>query len=320
MSEELLAEALRLYPFTAPNAQLIRHNENATYRVVDGETYVLRIHRPAAGFTLGMFGVTGHTAELLGGEMAFIASLRAGTDIPMQTPVECVGGRLVGMLSDGTPVTALTWLEGETLEHAGATQDLLRRVGEMTAKMHRHAQGVTAALQRYAYGPGMLPRIAASVAKAADASAITAEQCACMQGALAKIRARMDELDAMPGGPCIVHSDLSAANLIVRNGAVSPIDFCLCGYSHIHMDIGSLYGHWSTEPERRALIDGYEAVAGTRVDFRYVEPYFALQVLLFIASQYERAKDWAWFGGAVGRWCRDIFLPLSAGDTILVHP
>ena len=53
---EYLQQALELYPLNQATPELIRHNENMTYRIIDAsKRYVLRIHKPIAGFTNASF-------------------------------------------------------------------------------------------------------------------------------------------------------------------------------------------------------------------------------------------------------------------------
>ena len=99
---------------------------------------------------------------------------------------------------------------------------------------------------------------------------------------------------------------------------VSYIDFSLCGHSHFYMDIGGFCGLDHDDKLRRLIIEGYKSVRDIEIDARYIEPYFALGVLLFIACQYERAKDWDWFAENMERWRRDIFQPLAENIGFIV--
>ena len=49
MEHNYIQEALAFYNITASEIELLRHNENLTYRV--GNEYLLQIHEPAEGFT-----------------------------------------------------------------------------------------------------------------------------------------------------------------------------------------------------------------------------------------------------------------------------
>jgi len=137
------------------------------------------------------------------------------------------------------------------------------------------------------------------------------EQARTILRALDETRRRFDELDAMREKH-IVHADLGKSNVIAgADGRLTLIDFSLCGYSHFYMDIGGIYGLNHDDEGRRHIIEGYKSVRDCEIIPRYIEPYFALGIILFIAGQYERAKDWDWFPGHMERWCKDVFRPLG---------
>jgi len=136
--------------------------------------------------------------------------------------------------------------------------------------------------------------------------------------ALDAMQERFAALDARQT-TILTHADLSLSNMVVSAaGDVTPIDFGLSGYSHYQMDIGGLFSHIQKAEDRQMLLRGYESAHGFACDMRSVEPYFALQVLLFIATQYERAVEWEWFSDALVRWCGDIFTPLADGKPFLL--
>jgi Ser/Thr protein kinase RdoA (MazF antagonist) len=55
--EKLLQEAISRYNLGNPKIEFIRHNENATYKIVDGQAeYVLRIHNHKEGFNIDILG------------------------------------------------------------------------------------------------------------------------------------------------------------------------------------------------------------------------------------------------------------------------
>jgi len=100
--------------------------------------------------------------------------------------------------------------------------------------------------------------------------------------------------------------------IIAASGRLTPIDFSLCGYSHFYMDISSTYGMNCYDGRMRQIVEGYRSVRNREINPRYIEPYHALGILLFIACQYERARDWDWFPGHMDNyWCKGIFQPLA---------
>ncbi len=319
---EQVEEALALYTLTAPNAVLIRHNENITYKVTDaydGKLYLLRIHRPIDGFSTGIYRPSESLPVYIQSELEIISALKSGTDIMMQTPVAGKNGTVVTAFSDGTPVTLLQWVNGETLEHTEMTQDVLSKIGKTISGIHQFfAQKGAAHYTRYRYDQSILPLIIARLESAVKSDVITGEQGQTVISAVHEMGRRFDALDKIQAKH-IVHSDLSKSNLLLNvEGNITPIDFSLCGYSHFYQDLGGLFASIEKDNDRRCLIDSYKTYRNIAVEPYYIEPYFALQVILFIASQYERASEWDWYSGAMDRWCSDIFKPLIKKTAFLL--
>jgi Ser/Thr protein kinase RdoA (MazF antagonist) len=317
-SNHLLSEALSLYAFKKPQTELIRHNENMTYKVTDAsKCYVLRVHEHVAGFSSDIHDSSISKIDLIHGELDVIAALKNGTDIPMQSPVHGKNGSLVQVLAGGTPVTLLEWAEGQTVESAEMTPELLRNTEKLMATMHEflsRQKETGKQYARYGYDQTTLTHITKKIECAARVEAISTKQARVILKALDETRRRLNELDATRDKH-IVHADLGKSNVIINpDGRLTPIDFSLCGYSHFYMDIGGIYGLNHDDKSRKHIIEGYRSVCDCEMIPRYIEPYFALGIVLFISSQYERVMDWDWFPGHMKRWCRDVFQPL--GDDI----
>ena len=314
--DPLLAEALSLYCFEQPQAELIRHNENMTYKITDADqNYVLRIHKRVEGFSADIYSGHYDNVELLRSELDIISALKKGTSIPMQTPLCDRSGSYVNTLKDGSPVSLLKWVEGQTVEDSGITAEISRESGKMMAQMHSFfaKQYKTADIghTRYDYDQTILPNIADKIESALQDGAVTKTQAQTIIQSLDEMRIRFDELDDIHEKH-LVHADLGTSNVVIgADGQLTPIDFSLCGYSHFYMDIAGVFGLSHDDENRRHIIEGYESTRKCEVNPRYVEPYLALSVVLFIACQYERAKNWACFPGHMERWCSDIFQPLA---------
>ena len=112
MESDKLSEALSLYNLERPQAELIRHNENMTYKItcVDNQ-YALRVHKPVEGFAPDLHNMNHSRNELIQSELDVISALKNGTDLPMQIPVFGINDVLVQVLADGTPVTLLEWVD-----------------------------------------------------------------------------------------------------------------------------------------------------------------------------------------------------------------
>ena len=319
--EEILRQVTDRYALNCPQIEVIRHNENMTYKVTsDNARYLLRIHRPVQGFSLSIFDLSDRI-PFIKSELDIIVDLNHVAGLDSQFPVQGKNGSFIQTISDGTPVSLLEWVDGQTVEAVEQTREVLYNIGMMTAKMHLFFEKQSSGnkkYHRYSYDQSILSPIADRIHTANQRGIITDIQRQVVLNALDEMHRRFDELDKLHP-KVLVHADLSKSNMVVtEGGTIAPIDFSLSGYSHFYMDIGGLFGHITKWEDRENIIRGYNAVRNSDISSHYIEPYFALQVILFIACQYERASTWDWFGEKMGMWCEDIFEPLAKGKTFLV--
>ena len=321
IQDDYLQQALKLYPLERPTAELIRHNENMTFKVIDTTArYVLRIHKSVSGFANDAFFPDNYSRNKVQSELEIITALRDNTNLLMQSPMPGQNGNIVQALPEGSFVTLLKWVDGQTIDDIEKTDKVYKKIGAITGEMHKYFfdRRPHKTYDRNHYDQNLLSRIAECIDKATQAGFLIREQTQDMFATLAEIRRRLDELD-MKYEKSIVHSDLSNSNLIINEeGQITPIDFSLCGYGHFYMDFGVLFGINGDAENRKDIIEGYKNIRDVEINPYYIEPYFALGVLLYIAAQYKRAKEWDWFGGAVERWRRDIFQPFAKGKDLLL--
>ena len=116
--------------------------------------------------------------------------------------------------------------------------------------------------------------------------------------------------------------DLVAASHLtldyLRDGEnAALIDFSLSGIASPYFDLAGMFASFTREGVRKAILAGFEDGYEKRAEMRLVEPYFALGILLFICQRYEAAKHWDWFPGALVRWQKETFAPLTRGESFL---
>lgn len=115
--DSLLKSILDKYPFDNPNVVFVRHGENKVYQVTDkNKIYILRIHQPIEGFSLALHRNGLSNKEYVKGEMEILSYLHDKGDIIVQKPIKTRSDELVSFMEDGTPVTVLEWLDGETIK------------------------------------------------------------------------------------------------------------------------------------------------------------------------------------------------------------
>lgn len=306
--EKSLREALAAYGMDGAAATLLRHNENATYRVAcGGRAYVLRVHAPRPGFALEMFGVDRHGRGKLEGELAMLRALAEG-GFPVQRPVDSRAGEYVTVLESGDCATLLTWIEGETI--SDLTEEIARDAGRLAARMHLflNERSDLVGIDRYGYDESLLGTLRALLLKGDEAGAF-GDGMTDISHALDAIAARMALLRARGKSFGLIHADLSKGNLIQTKEGLTPIDFCLSGFGFFAQDVGGMTADFG-ERFRGALLAGYADAWGSTSDETSVDAFVALGVLLFIGSHWRDAMGEAWFPGALERWRRTLFRPL----------
>lgn len=312
----LLKEALYNYEIENFQIEFIRHNENETYKVKDtklNNQYVIRIHKSSTDFSLDIFGDKKHSIDLLIREMNILNAISENTEIPVQIPIKNKNGEFVTVLSDKTLVTLLTWVDGNTVEEIELTDKVLFKIGEVVGKFHRFSKNWSESsnFNRYSYDKSLLISMISKIKRGVELNIFSSEQFKVIEDAVNEIINRINELDLQKNSKGIVHSDLSKSNLIMNNGQIVPIDFCLCGNSYYYMDLGSLFSHFNKQEQRSCIISGYKSIIDEDIDTKYIEAFMVFQIILFISTHIKNAQKWDWFNDTLNIWCKEIFIPFS---------
>jgi Ser/Thr protein kinase RdoA (MazF antagonist) len=297
--DTLIEEALAKYCLGNPEVVFIRHNENQTYKVVDGKcAYVLRIHKHREGLNFDFLGDGLYSKSALNSEVIIVNELREHTNIPLQSHCANKDGDYVSELSDGTLATMLTWLKGTTLENVESmTDDTLFNLGVMLGELHTFSRKRSRSwdLNRQRYDSSILRNIIRCIEKGTVNGSISEKQYRAAESAISEIERRMTELDQIPNSTGIIHSDLTKSNLILHDGKIVPIDFCLCGFGYYYLDFGVLFSQFQDPSHQEKIIQGYHSLTGEKVDRRYIEAFEVYQVMLFLAASADTKPDLSWF-------------------------
>lgn len=320
--ENMIQEALAQYEFINPKLDFIRHNENITYKVTDEvATYVLRVHKPVEGFSLGILQQDSDIFKYIESEMQLIEYAEKHMKTPMQKPKLNKSGQLVSVLADGTYATVLKWVQGDTLNNVSMTDEIGEAIGTMVAELHQCFGKLTIDdehdIKRYRYDQKMLGLIEDELSEIVNKGQINQEKVDIIADTVCVIKAVMDELDVKKSMSGIIHADMSPTNLLFSDGHIVPIDFSLSGFGCHYMDIGLIISNYKENHIKKGIISGYEKITKEAVPLPYVETFFALGVILFIACQHDKIHALDWFDAALERWCKTIFEPLIKGDSFI---
>ena len=299
----------------AASVELLNVSENATFLVTDPDAgpSVLRVHR------LGY-----HTEPEIASELAWMEALRAeaGVRTPRVLPA-ADGRRVVTVPERAGPDEAaraqrhcvrFEFLPGTEPGGSAAEPALtaahFAELGEITARMHRHARewDRPAWFTRFHWdyaaafgGPGPLGPLAGRHRRRAVRA---------RDPRPGWTRRSRDRLRAFGSGPeryGLVHADTRLANLLVNDGAVSVIDFDDAGFSWYLYDLGTSVSFFEHEPQVPGLVEAW--LRGYR---RAGELSAADEAEIWTFIMFRRLLLVAWIGS---HQAADIAAELGAGYT-----
>lgn len=239
LDERIVKTALQAYPIASPTIAFLRHNENMTFRVVDGQTsktYLLRVHTPLTEAFQG----ERQQPEMIASELCWLEALSNETDLTLQRPVRTKSGDLVALVEgnqEEIPCSLLHWLEGEPFPDIPSTIQAAR-LGTIVATLHAHARTWTIpeTFTRPAYDLTFHERQINKLASGVDMGVIREEDFVTIQRTLACV---LDVLSKAQEPLLLIHADLHRGNLLAAGDAVYPIDFSLSGFGLPLFDLGT---------------------------------------------------------------------------------
>lgn len=314
---KLLIEALNNYEIEQPEVEFIRRNENETYKIKDSilnKKYVLRIHKSSEYFSLDIFCNNKNIVDHIYEEINILNSIRDNTGLDVQIPIKNKNGDFVTLLTDGTPVTLLTWINGDTIDKVELNVDILFKLGAMVGELHRFSKewSESTSTSLYSYDKKLLKKITHKLIDGVELKVISWNQFEIIDQAIDEISNLIDKLDLKKKSKGIVHSDLGKSNIIVSAaGEIIPIDFGLSGISYYYMDLGSLLSHFNKPEEQSIILKGYKSIIKDDIEIKYIETFMVFQIILFIATHIENADKLKWFSSAIDRWSIEFFNPFN---------
>ena len=242
---------------------LLNLSENATFALSDpgGRELVLRVHR--VGYS---------SAEEIRSELAWINALHRDGAIETATPVPGSNGELLQTLESPSGrsaryAVAFERLGGREPDSSRDAVQWFERLGELTAKMHRHARSwkLPAGFRRKRWDLEAMVGPKAFWGSWRDAIGLDASGATVIERALALIGQRLERFGMGADRFGLVHADLRLANLLVEAEHLRIIDFDDCGLSWFMYDFAtavSFIEHEPIVPELlRAWRRGYSQVA-----------------------------------------------------------
>ncbi len=307
MEHNYIQEALSHYNIAASEIELLRHNENLTYRV--GNDYLLQIHEPVDGFSAEFIYEGVERIEIYKTELAFLAYLK-NKGMQIREAVENRHGELITKLQDGTYVTVSKWLEGESLDKLELNDEICYQIGEMLASLHQKAKGFRISPVK-TYGKQHC-ECTKKRFTALETLGLSTEYSAIMQ----KCCDRAGEvLEKAEDEFQMIHGDLSASNILKTPDGLVPIDFSFFGMGHPMYDLAVLFGNFSGLLRRQQMAEGYRNAGGT-ISYEILDSCFILTLLDCLGIHYEQWSKQEWFAPRMQRWHKENLEPYMQGARI----
>ena len=295
----ILAEkALEAYGLTGARLTFLRYFANITYRVdLPGPALVDRRSGPYLHNSYLLRVLVSSNWEYALGEMTWLAALSVEAGLPVPAPVPNLEGELLTRVTTagipkGRIVSLMRWIDGRkpprnlTLRH-------YRSWGQMVGKLHAFAAGWVPPeeFKRYIWdwegllgGRGFrypLDELVADMPVKLQEPFLSAST---------DVRSSMAALGTSPEAYGMVHGDMYLENILIKDGAILPIDFEDCGFGYWLWDIAiALEDQPWTEiwfQRRDAFLEGYCA--------NHPLPDSQLQHLdTFMAANYATVALWA---------------------------
>ena len=247
----------------ASSVELLNVSENATFLVTDPDAgpSVLRVHR------LGY-----HTEPEIASELAWMEALRAEAGVRTPRVLPAADGRQVVTVPErGGPGAAAArrhcvrfeFLPGTEPGGSAAEPALtaahFAELGEITARMHRHARewDRPAWFTRFSWDYAAAFGDRARWGRWQDGIGVGPSEHAILSRLDHALRDRLRAFGAGPERYGLVHADTRLANLLVHDGAVSVIDFDDSGFSWYLYDLGTSVSFFEHEPQVPGLVGAW---------------------------------------------------------------
>ena len=300
----LIDEALQKFGLFEAEYELVRHNENITCKVTNGDkSYSLRIHSPVEGFNTDLLCRNYSSREYMQGEVDLLIYMRGNGFPELQEPIAGSDGHCIQTMSDGSSAMLLRWLEGRTLTKEEGSH-YAAEIGKMAARFHQASKGFKGT--RILYDQELTDRLIEEIRTAAESDHLTRTAADICIGELGAIKNAISRLESQSVSSGIIHADLGFGNILLTENGLIPIDLSLSGYGCYAQDAGMIQSNYKKEEDCLIVLDGFRQ-GGENVDKTDASLFLSLSVLLFICAQHAKYCNEQWFQDAVKRWCKDLF-------------
>jgi Ser/Thr protein kinase RdoA (MazF antagonist) len=280
----------------ATSVTMVNLSENATFALSEpstGRSLALRVHR--VGYS---------SAGEIRSELDWITALLRDRVVETAAPVPGSDGEFVQVLESTSRASsryavAFEWLPGIAPDAGVDAVAWFERLGELTARMHRHARSWSppAGFARRRWDLDGMVGPKGYLGSWRSAIGLDGSGIAALEEALNYIALRLERFGSGINRFGLVHADLRLANLLVDGVRLRIIDFDDCGFSWFMYDFATAVSFIEHEPIVSRLLAawcaGYRRIAPLAAEDQAEIPTFVVlrRILLsaWLASHSEVA-------------------------------
>lgn len=271
-------ELLTMYSISHPEIQLIRHNENITFKITDGlnnKEFLLRIHKPSIE---GLFGLQ-HTFEGISSEIKILQEINNKGLLYAQKPIannlgEYITECKLDNFNHPCYATILEWIEGGTLtlqEHN--IKEIAFKLGQNLALFHNCLKEFKPSKDfiRPIYDVDRIDSAIDDLKYCVEVNLFSIEHYDIIKRVLIVVKNQIHELNSRENAFGIIHADFQLGNIVVNNDNPCIIDLGFCGFGNYAFDLGSAATIFPSEL-RQDFLQGYSSKASFSFDdLKYIE-------------------------------------------------
>ncbi|MCC3372326.1 phosphotransferase enzyme family protein [Cohnella sp. REN36] len=301
---KLAQEVAKRYPVEPESISLLQYEDNAVFKLTEtgGESYILRISAP-----------DGYSEVEQMSEITWLNALNRETDVIVPQPVATSDGQPLVIVSDSRwgvkprVCVLFRWIPG-SLPNKKLTPTLVEQMGQVTAKLHNHAESFAPAGKFVRPDWGWERLFGADSVFASDKAGrhLTSDETDIFAQAGDRIRDALKNQGKDRSRYGLIHSDLHRGNVLVHEGSVRVIDFDDCGWSYYLLDVAtmlsSLYRMLQNDlPKystlKEAYLKGYTSVRALPPDWDESLGVFLVMrdmviVNFILSSENEQVMSW----------------------------
>jgi Ser/Thr protein kinase RdoA (MazF antagonist) len=257
-SEDHVRQGLVAFGVSGARTVLLRHGDNAVYRVdlVGSPPLALRLHTAAR-----------HTRRAIDAELRWLEHLGSHLPGTVPRPLRSEAGELtvsVAMAGDAAPLlcSLLSWVEGTPLEEGTEfSSDEAAQAGGLLAQIHILAEQFRPGpdFDRPTYDPSYFRRCALELRSDLTPDVWSPERSDTLLTNLEALTRQLGSWETLPGGSGLVHADAHPGNFVRQDGGLGLLDWDRCGFGPFLLDLAGVPLALD-EPEREVFMTSYTRV------------------------------------------------------------